>query len=128
VTLRVIRTSFVFICRRWRFDVTQFRPGVLAGQALGALAGGILGDRFSVITVLNGQAILYLLAGALALAVLRTAGAPGQTGRAAVLPAAVLPAAVLPAAMLPAAMIQCPSPVRLGSRRPGNIDSGRTGF
>jgi MFS family permease len=48
------------------------------GQALGALAGGILGDRLSVVTVLNGQAAVYLLAGVLALVCLRP---PARAGR-----------------------------------------------
>ena len=36
---------------------------VAAGQALGMLAGGLLGDPLGVVTVLNVQAILYLAAG-----------------------------------------------------------------
>ena len=53
---------------------------VAGGQALGMVAAGLLGDRLDVVTVLNGQASLYLLAGVVALAWLtaRTAPVPAQ--------------------------------------------------
>ena len=41
-----------------------------AGQAIGMLGAGLLGDRIGTVTVLNGQAGMYLLAGLLALAFL----------------------------------------------------------
>ncbi len=36
------------------------------GQAIGMIGGGLLGDRWGVVAVLNGQAVLYLLAGLVA--------------------------------------------------------------
>jgi MFS family permease len=51
-----------------------------AGQAAGMVAGGLLGDQLAVVTVLDGQASLYLLAGLVALVGLssrRAARAPG---------------------------------------------------
>ena len=47
------------------------------GQALGMVAAGLLGDRFDVVSVLNGQASLYLLAGIVALALLAQGSASG---------------------------------------------------
>jgi predicted MFS family arabinose efflux permease len=38
------------------------------GEAIGMLAGGLLGDSVGLITVLDAQAVLYLLAGVLAMA------------------------------------------------------------
>ena len=46
-------------------------------MALGMLAAGLLGDAVGVVTVLNGQAALYLLAGMVALA---TLGRRARTG------------------------------------------------
>jgi hypothetical protein len=39
-------------------------------MALGMLLAGLLGDAVGVVTVLNGQAVLYLLAGVVAVAAL----------------------------------------------------------
>jgi MFS family permease len=53
-----------------------------AGQALGMVAAGLLGDRLGVVAVLDGQGCLYLLAGLAALAWLTdrpgTSAAPAQ--------------------------------------------------
>ena len=51
-------------------------------QALGMLLAGLLGDALGVVAVLNGQAGLYLLAGAVALLALgrRHAGSRGHAG------------------------------------------------
>lgn len=70
-----------------------------AGQAAGMVGGGLLGDRLGVVTVLNGQASLYLLAGLVALVGL----APRFAGPA-------------------------PRGVQAGSRngRPGSVHSGST--
>ena len=38
-----------------------------AGQAVGMLVGGILGDPLGLVTVLNAQGALYLVAGVLAM-------------------------------------------------------------
>lgn len=62
-----------------------FSAATAAGQALGALGGGILGDQLSVVTALDSQAVIYLLAGVLALALLRPparVGVPAQEIRA----------------------------------------------
>lgn len=56
---------------------------VAGGQALGMVAAGLLGDRLDVVTVLNGQASLYLVAGIVALAWLTGRSA----GRSATVPA-----------------------------------------
>ena len=52
-----------------------------AGEGIGILAGGILGDPLGVVTVLNGQAALYIAAGVLAAAWLAE---PRERGRLAV--------------------------------------------
>src|SRR5256885_16864737 len=39
-----------------------FNTTFAAGQAVGMVAGGVLGDRLGVVTVLNAQGCLYLLA------------------------------------------------------------------
>jgi MFS family permease len=54
----------------------MFGAASAVGQGVGELAGGVLGDRLGVINVLNGQAGLCLLAGALGLAWLGTPGRP----------------------------------------------------
>ena len=54
-----------------------------AGQAIGMLGAGLLGDRIGTVTVLNGQAGMYLFAGLLALVFLTD----GSATRAAALPA-----------------------------------------
>jgi Na+/melibiose symporter-like transporter len=51
-------------------------------MALGMLAAGLLGDAVGVVTVLNGQAALYLLAGGVALATLGRRARPGSYPRA----------------------------------------------
>ena len=51
-------------------------------MALGMLAAGLLGDAVGVVTVLNGQAALYLLAGMVALATLGRRARPGSYPRA----------------------------------------------
>jgi MFS family permease len=43
-----------------------FGLGASVGQAVGMISGGLLGDRWGVVPVLNGQAVLYLLAGLVA--------------------------------------------------------------
>jgi MFS family permease len=43
-----------------------FGVAASAGQAVGMIAGGLLGDRVGVVAVLNGQGVLYLLAGLVA--------------------------------------------------------------
>ena len=43
-----------------------FGVAASVGQAVGMIGGGLLGDRLGVVAVLNGQAVLYLLAGAVA--------------------------------------------------------------
>ena len=47
------------------------------GQAIGMLAGGILGDPLGVVAVLNAQGVLYLVAGLLAVAWLREPASVG---------------------------------------------------
>ncbi|HKE64495.1 MAG TPA: MFS transporter [Micromonosporaceae bacterium] len=55
-----------------------FGVAASAGQAIGMIGGGLLGDRLGVIAVLNVQGALYLLAGAIASVWLtgRLVGAP----------------------------------------------------
>jgi MFS family permease len=57
--------------------------GVVAaiGQAAGMVAAGLLGDRLGVVTVLNGQGCLYLLAGIVALAWLTEGGRVARLSR-----------------------------------------------
>jgi MFS family permease len=57
--------------------------GVVAavGQAAGMVAAGLLGDRLGVVTVLNGQGCLYLLAGLVALAWLTEGGRVARLSR-----------------------------------------------
>jgi MFS family permease len=43
-----------------------FGLGASVGQAVGMISGGLLGDRWGVVPMLNGQAVLYLLAGLVA--------------------------------------------------------------
>ena len=43
-----------------------FGVAASVGQAIGMIGGGLLGDRLGVVTVLNGQGALYLVAGAIA--------------------------------------------------------------
>ena len=50
----------------------SFGVAAATGQALGIVAGGVLGDPLGVVTVLNAQGILYLIAGAMAAVWLRT--------------------------------------------------------
>jgi predicted MFS family arabinose efflux permease len=59
--------------------------------ALGMLLAGLLGDAVGVVAVLNGQAVLYLLAGLLALATLGRQERPGGYPRASKLARMPLP-------------------------------------
>lgn len=43
-----------------------FGVAMALGQALGMIAGGLLGDPLGVVTILNVQGVLYLIAGAIA--------------------------------------------------------------
>jgi MFS family permease len=43
-----------------------FGVAASVGQAIGMVGGGLLGDRLGVVTVLNGQGTLYLVAAAIA--------------------------------------------------------------
>jgi MFS family permease len=48
-------------------------------QSMGLAVGGVLGNRLGVVQVLNGQAVLYLLAGALTFALLPERGMPAAS-------------------------------------------------
>lgn len=53
-----------------------FGVAAAVGEAIGMVAGGVLGDRIGVVPVLDAQGCLYLLAGLLAAVLLRPPGSP----------------------------------------------------